>query len=174
MLARTPQRQVEDHMSELRGAMPGELAGHFATAMLAKKSFDTTKQVDTPFPEDYFVGTRAIDDEGRRVLEAYEKKLQVFREQLIAHNSLFTHSVARGVSIWITTIHTLVHDDLRKDGLDLWERLMRSEQNLEEAYRLLVRREVTDVELAYLKFRPTVLMPTGPAKPRMPLEPPAS
>ncbi len=155
---RTPQRQVEDHMMELPNSPTG-LAGELAAAMLAKKSLDTTKQVDVPFPEDYFTGARSIDDEARATLQIYEHKLQRFREQLVHRNSIFTSSVARGVSVWITSIHALVHPDLRPKGEDLWGRLMRGEDDLESAYQMMLRREVTDVEREYLKFRPTILVP---------------
>ena len=126
--------------------------------MLAKKSLDTTKQVDVPFPEDYFTGARPIDDEARATLHIYEQKLQRFREQLVHRNSIFTSSVARGVSVWITSIHALVHPELRSKGEDLWNRLVRGEPYLEEAYHMMLRREITDVEREYMKFRPTALV----------------
>jgi hypothetical protein len=156
--ARTPLRQIEDHMAELPNSPTG-LAGELAAAMLAKKSFDTTKQVDVPFPEEYFTGARPIDDEARAVLHTYEQKLQLFREQLVHRNTIFTNSVARGVSIWITSIHALIHPELRQKGLDLWARLLKGEPDLETAYHMMLRREITDVEREYMKFRPTVLIP---------------
>lgn len=156
--ARTPQRQIEDHFVELPNSPTG-LAGELAAAMLAKKSLDTTKQVDVPFPEEYFLGTLAIDEAGIVVLQTYERKLQMFREQLVHRNSIFTISVARGVSVWITSIHALVHPDLRPKGIELWSRLTKGEAELEEAYHMMLRREITDVEREYMKFRPTVLLP---------------
>lgn len=154
---RTPQRQVDDHMMELPNSPTG-LAGALAAAILAKKSLDTTKQVDVPFPEDYFTGARSIDDEARATLHAYEQKLQRFREQLVSRNSIFTDSVARGVSIWITSIHALLHADLRPKGEQLWGRLMTGEGDLESAYHMMLRREITEVEREYMKFRPTALL----------------
>lgn len=153
--ARTPQRQVEDHFAELPNSPTG-LAGELAAALLAKKSLDTTKQINVPFPEEYLTGARPIDEEARATLHVYEQKLQRFREQLIHRNTIFTIAVARGVSVWITTIHTLRHPDLRPKGQDLWERLSRGEPYLEEAYFMMIRREITDVEREYMRFRPTV------------------
>ncbi len=155
--ARTPQRQVEDYFAELPNSAEG-LAGELAAAMLAKKSLDTTKQIPVPFPEDYFTGARAIDEEGLATLHIYEQKLQRFREQLIHRNTIFTISVARGVSTWITSIHALRNPDLRARGEDLWSRLVRGEPHLEEAYFMMIRREITDVERHYMRFRPTVLL----------------
>ncbi len=156
--ARTPARQIDDHFAELPNSSTG-LAGELAAAMLAKKSLDTTKQIEVPFPEEYFLGTHAVDEAGKAALQAYEQKLQSFREQLVHRNSIFTISVARGVSIWITSIHALVHPDLRPKGVELWSRLVKGEEELEEAYHMMLRREITDVEREYMKFRPTVLLP---------------
>lgn len=164
--ARSPQQQVRDHMAEIPNSPTG-LAGELAAAMLAKKSLDTTRQVDVPFPEDYFTGARPIDDEAKAVLHTYEQKLQVFREALVHRNTIFTNSVARGVSIWITSIHALVQPDLKEKGMDLWGRLVSGEPHLEEAYHMMLRRDITDVEREYMKFRPTVLIPTEPRTPRM-------
>lgn len=161
MRARTPQRQVEDHFAELPNSPTG-LAGELAAAMLAKKSLDTTKQVNVPFPEDYFTGAKPIDDEARETLHVYERKLQRFREELVHRNTIFTLSVARGVSVWITTIHTLRHADLRPRGQDLWDRLIQGEPYLEDAYFMMLRRDITDVEREYMKFRPTVFALKSP------------
>jgi hypothetical protein len=155
--ARTPQKQVEDHFADLPNSPTG-LAGELAAAMLAKKSLDTTKQVNVPFPESYFTGVQSIDEEGLATLRTYERKLQNFREQLLHHNTIFTISVARGVSIWITSIHALVDPELRPRGIELWSRLVRGEPEMEEAYRMMLRREVTDVEREYMKFRPTIFL----------------
>lgn len=152
-------------MAEIPNSPPG-LAGELAAALLAKKSLDTTKQIDVPFPEEYFTGAKPLDDEGRATLQKYEYKLQNFREALTHRNTIFTHSVARGVSIWITSIHALVHPDLRAQGEDLWDRLVQGEPHLDEAYQMMLRREITDVERIYMQFRPTVLMPAE-RKPRM-------
>ena len=166
---RSPQRQVEDHFAELPGSPTG-LAGELAAAMLAKKSLDTTKQVDLPFPEDYFTGARSIDDEALAILHDYEQKLQRFREQLTHRNTIFTNSVARGVSIWITSIHSLRHPELRARGFELWGRLIQGEPYLESAYHMMLRRDITDVERVYMKFRPSVLISSGPPAPRMSVE----
>ncbi len=155
--ARTPQRQIEDHFAELPHSSTG-LAGELAAAMLAKKSLDTTKQIDVPFPEEYFLGTQPVDEAAKATLQGYEQKLQAFREQLAHRNTIFTNSVARGVSIWITSIHALVHPDLRPKGVELWTRLVKGEAELEEAYHMMLRREITDVERQYMKFRPTVFL----------------
>lgn len=158
--ARTPERQIVDHFAELSHS-PTAMAGELAAALLAKKSLDTTKQVDVPFPEAYFTGVRSIDDEALTILRTYEKKLQRFREQLVYRDTTFTNSVARGVSVWITSIHALVHPELRPKGLELWGRLVQGEPFLEDAYHMMLRREITDLEREYMKFRPAVLVPAA-------------
>lgn len=155
--ARTPERQVADYFAELPHSPTG-LAGELAAAMLAKKSLDTTKQVDVPFPEGYFTGAQPVDDEALTTLRAYEAKLQRFREQLVYRDTPFSNSVARGVSVWITSIHALTHPELRANGLELWGRLMQGEPYLEDAYHMMLRRDVTDIEREYMKFRPAVLI----------------
>ncbi|MCC6913487.1 MAG: hypothetical protein IT566_07275 [Rhodospirillaceae bacterium] len=162
MRARTPERQIEDHFAELPNSPTG-LAGELAAAMLAKKSLDTTRQVNVPFPEDYFTGVKVIDAEALETLHVYERKLQIFREQLVHRNTIFTISVARGVSVWITSIHALRHPELRPKGDDLWARLIRGEPELEGAYFMMLRRDITDVEREYMKFRPAVFLGTSPA-----------
>lgn len=156
--ARTPERQVADYFAEL-SLSPTGLAGELAAAMLAKKSLDTTKQVDVPFPEDYLTGARAIDEAALTTLRTYEAKLQRFREQLVYRDTIFSISVARGVSVWITSIHALVHPELRSKGIELWGHLMKGEPYLEDAYHMMLRRDVTDVEREYMKFRPVALIP---------------
>ncbi len=158
--ARTPERQVADYFAELPHSPTG-LAGEFAAALLAKKSLDTTKQVDVPFPEDVFTGVQPIDEHALTALRTYEKKLQRFREQLVYRDTPFSNSVARGVSVWITSIHALVHPDLRPKGFELWGRLVQGEPHLEDAYHMMLRREITDLEREYMKFRPTVLVPVA-------------
>lgn len=157
-----PRAQLEDVLGELRGLFPGELSGRLAAALLAKKSLDTTRQVDEPFPEAYFSGTAAIDAAAQADLRRYEQKLQTFREHCVAHKSTFTISVARGLGVWIVSAHALAEPELLPLGRDLWERLSKGADNLEEAYRLLLRREITDVEKTYMSYRPAALMLTGP------------
>lgn len=161
--AKPPQLQVAEYMVQVRSCQTPELASVLAAAMLAKKSLDTTRQVDVPFPEAYFNGTANVDEAGRVELSAYEQKLQDFREQLVHRNTIFTNGVARGVSVWIASIHTLVDPDLRGEGHDLWSRLMQGESQLEEAYRMLLRRDITDVERTYMQYRPVVLISTTQA-----------
>lgn len=161
--AKPPQQQVAEYMVQVRSCQPPELASVLAAAMLAKKSLDTTRQVDVPFPEAYFNGTADLDDAGRTELNVYEQKLQDFREQLVHRNTIFTNGVARGISVWIASIHTLVDPDLRGEGRDLWSHLMRGESQLEEAYSMLLRREITDIERIYMQYRPVVLISTTQA-----------
>ncbi|MGE4063994.1 MAG: hypothetical protein AB7E79_11565 [Rhodospirillaceae bacterium] len=163
---RTPEKQIADHFAELPNSPTG-LGGELAAAMLALKSLNTTKQVDRPFPEDYFLGVQTIDEEALAALHAYEQRLQVFREQLVHRNTIFTNSVARGVSIWITSIHALRHPALRDKGVELWARLQQGEPHLEEAYFMMTRRDITDVEREYMKFRPSALTSGQARLPRM-------
>lgn len=159
--AKPPRVQADEFLRELRGLFPGELSGRLAAALLAKKSLDTTRQVDEPFPEAYFSGTALIDEAAQATLRRYEQKLQIFREHCVAHKSIFTISVARGLGVWIVSAHALADPELLPLGQEIWERLSKGTDKLEDAYRLLLRREITDVEKTYMSYRPAALMPKG-------------
>ncbi len=155
---KTPEQKIDEYLSLLRGSFRGELSSVLAAALLAKKGLDTTRQVSLPFPEEYFDGSKAIDDDGYAVLAAYEEGLQKLRRDMIRFNSLFSLAVAKGLRTWIISLHTLSRPDLLPKGREAWSLLMRGEQGLEEAYRMLVRRQLSDIEKIYITYRPALFV----------------
>ena len=158
---RTPEQQVDEYLSYLRGSFRGEISGSLAATLLAKKGLDTTRQVSVPFPEEYFEGSKTIDDDARAVLVAYAKDLQKLQHDMVRFNSLFSLAVARGLNTWIVSLHALSRPDLMPKGREAWSLLMRGEPGLEEAYRMLLRRRLSDAEKTYLAYRPAVFV-SGP------------
>lgn len=147
---------LNEHLTTVRGSFPGELSSILAAAMLAKKGLDTTRQVDDPFPEEYFDGSKVVDEEAVVRLTKYAGDLQKLRGDMIRFNSLFSLAVAKGLNTWIASLHALSRPELMPKGQEIWERLMRGEKGLEEAYRMLLRRKIEDEEKTYLAYRPSV------------------
>ncbi len=155
---KSPERQLNEYLSTVQGYFPGESASALAAAMLAKKGLDSTKQVSDPFPEEYFDGTAAIDDEALVRLASYARELQKLRTDMIKFNSPFSLAVAKGLTTWIASLHALSRPDLLPKGQEIWSRLLRGESRIEEAYCMLLRRKLDDVEKGFLTYRPSIFL----------------
>gem|GEM_PF-3105441 len=154
----SPEKQIEAYVSNVSSCFPGELSAIMAAALLAKKSLDTTKQVAEPFPEEIFSGERELDEASQAMLETYADSLQSLRWDMIDFNSIFSHGVAKGLTTWIVSAYAMSRPEYLPRMRESWSRLMRGESGIEEAYRMLVRRDLTDVEHVYLKYRPKVFL----------------
>lgn len=161
---KSPAQQINDYVSQLRGSFRGEVSSLLAASLLAKKSLDTTKQVPDPFPEEYFDGSAEVDDKARARLTAYAQDLQALRGDMLRFNSIFSVAVAKGLRTWIVSIHALADPELMPKGREAWALLMRGEEGLEEAYRMLLRRKLSDVERVYLGYRPSVFLTGEPVQ----------
>jgi hypothetical protein len=159
---KTPEQQLNEYLSALRGSFPGEISSILAAAMLAKKGLDTTRQVPLPFPEEYFSGAKPVDEQACAVLITYEHDLQKLRNDMTRFNSPFSMAVAKGLGTWIASLHALSKPEFLSKGEEIWSRLARGEKGLEEAYRMLLRRELSSVDKAYFDYRPAVFSPTTP------------
>lgn len=162
---KTPEQQLNEYLSILRGSFPGELSSILAAAMLAKKGLDTTRQVSIPFPEEYFSGSKPIDEHARALLATYERDLQKLRGDMTRFNSPFSLAVAKGLGAWIASLHALSRPEFLPKGEEIWSRLMRGEKGLEEAYSMLLRRKPSDLDKTYFGYRPAVFLPVVPATP---------
>ncbi|MBD24519.1 MAG: hypothetical protein CMG46_05880 [Candidatus Marinimicrobia bacterium] len=153
------EQQTSEYLSHLRGSFPGERSSILAAAMLAKKSLDSTRQVSVPFPEEYLDGSRTIDSVACEFLHSYLQELQKLHGEMVRFNSLFSLAVAKGLKTWIVSLHILTRPELLPEGREAWALMLRAEKGAEEAYRMLLRRQLSDVDKAYLAYRPLVFLP---------------
>ena len=143
-------------MAAFRAAYRTEHGTTLAAAVLAKKTLDTTRQVDQPFPEQYFDGTAPVDDAARATLTAYARALQKFQHDLEDAEISIGMAVVRGVPTWIACCFILTDPALLPYGKEIWAVLVENEADVEPAHKFLTRREPSDVERSYFKYRPAV------------------
>ncbi len=155
---KSPEQEIGEYLSHLQGSFPGEISSMLAAAMLAKKSLDATRQISVPFPEGYLDGSIAVDDAGREMLRVYVQDMQTLRGDMIRFNSLFSIAVAKGLGTWIVSLHALARPDLQPKGREIWSLLRRGEKGLQEAYKMLLRRKLSDADKACLSYRPAIFM----------------
>ncbi len=158
MARKPPAAQVDEYLTDLRQSYRTQVTALFAVALLAKKILDTTRQVDVPFPEEYFDGTLTVDDAGRATLTTYAEALRAFFHILEDDNALISMSVARGLPAWIASCYALADPALFAQGQEIWQRLTENTETLEEAFKMQVRREPSEVERVYFSYRPAVFL----------------
>lgn len=154
---KSPAQEIDAFLARLRAASPDELGGFLAAALLAKKTLDTTRQVEQPFPAEVFEGRTAIDENARTQLASYARALKAFQAICAASGTILGVSTAKGLDTWIVSSHALADPLLGDRGREVWTLLKRGEADVEAAYGFMVRRDVTDVELGYLAYRPAAL-----------------
>jgi hypothetical protein len=155
---KTPAQHVAVLHDRVLTAFRGELAGMLASALLAKKTLDTTRQVELPFPDAAFDGDGALDAESRAGLEAYVKALQEFYHRCIDAELPLSFATANGVDIWIASAYGLLDPALKVKAMEIWQRLSQMAGDLPEATRMLLKREPSDVDRVYFSYRPKALM----------------
>ena len=158
MAKKPPTAQVDEYLENLRSMYRTQITAYFAVAILAKKILDTTRQVDQPFPEAYFDGTAPIDDAARTTLIAYAEALQKFVHVLEDDNMPISGSVARGLPTWIASCYTLAEPGQFEKGREIWQRLLETKEGLDEAFRMQVKREPSEVERIYFNYSPAVFL----------------
>ena len=161
-----PEQLIDVHLAKLRRASAGELAGTLAAAILAKKTVDTTRMVEAPFPEAHLDGSALIDEAARAQLIAYVSDLRRFRRICAESETILRMSVAKGLDTWMATISAIAVPGQIDKARELWRLLMQGEPTLEAAYRFMVRRAPTDVEMSYMTYRPALLMEPSAADQR--------
>lgn len=154
---KTPAKLVAAVTDRVINAYRTELAGIFATVLLAKKTFDGTRQVDIPFPDKYFDGVAPVDAAARAELMAYGAALEIFQEQCEDSDSPLGYATAQGVSVWIASVYGLAIPDLAPDVRRMWAQLVKGEEGIEEAFKLVIRRDPSEMDRAYFKYRPAAL-----------------
>ena len=156
--AKTPEQWVQESLATVRQAGQAELAGILMATLFAKKTLDTTRQVDIPFPDTYMAGEKPIDAAAQADLAAYAAALIPFHAALVQNESPVTNAVARGAVIWIATMYSAALPGLLPQGKEIWQKLMTAQDGVDEAYKFYLRREPTDVERTYLGYRPALLL----------------
>jgi hypothetical protein len=156
---RTPEETVMEHHGTVSRAMKAELGSLLAGALFAKKTLDTTRQVDMPFPDVYVLGEMPVDAAGQAQLAIYAAQLEKFQSACVEHNTPVTLAVARGLTSWIALLYSAAIPGMLPHGQEIWARLLEAEDALEEGYRFLLRREPTDVERTYFSYRPALFAP---------------
>jgi hypothetical protein len=158
---KTPEEVVVQHVAAMRVAFRTELAGELAAALFAKKTLDTTRYVETPFPDAYFSGDVAIDAAAAPALMAYAQALVQFQAELNERGTAVSLAAARGMTTWIVTLYAMSLPGLQPQACELWAKLSIGTEGLEDAFKFLLRRAPSDVERTYFEYRPAALMPRG-------------
>jgi len=154
---RTPEQEVADLINGLRAAASAEeLAGALAAAAHARKTLDTTRMVETPFPMDILDGQVDLDDANRDRLILYIRELRKFKIYCLGQGTIMTTAVARGLDIWIVTMLTMLLPNMEV-GREIWALLARGEPHVEGAFRFMTRREPSDVERDHMAYRPKAM-----------------
>lgn len=155
---KSPQDFVREHHAKVHRVSGSELAGIFAAALFAKKTLDSTRQVEEPFPDAYVSGEQPLDDAGRAVLASYAKALEEFRPDLVGRNTTVSLMAAKGLETWVATFYAAATPDSFSQAHEIWKRLVSVEALVPEAHAFLLRRDVTDVEREYFKYRPAIFV----------------
>jgi hypothetical protein len=156
MAQKPPAAQVDEYMENLQSSFRTQVAATFAMTIFAKKILDATRQVELPFPEAYFDGAAPVDDAGRATLVAYAEALQKFLHVLEDDNAPLSTTVARGLPTWIASCYALADPALFEKGREIWQRLTENQEGLDEAFRMQMKREPSEVERVYFQYRPKV------------------
>ena len=155
---KTPVKHVALASRRIANAYRTELAGIFATVLLAKKTFDATRQVDIPFPDKYFEADAPIDAAARAELMKYGAALETFLDQCEESGTPLGYATAQGVAVWIASVYGLAIPDLTPETRRMWTHLVKGEEGIEEAFKLVIRREPSDMDREYFKYRPKALL----------------
>ena len=160
MAQKPPTAQLDEYLEIQRSMFRTQVTATLAVAILAKKILDTTRQVDVPFPEAYFDGTAPVDEAGRAALLSYAEALQRFLHVLEDDNMPLAGSVARGLPTWIASCNALADPTQFEKGREIWQRLLENKEGLEEAFKMQIKREPSEVERIYFNYRPAVFVGT--------------
>jgi hypothetical protein len=155
----TPEEEVRSYVAEVRVIFRTELSGYLAAALFAKKTLDTTRQVDAPFPDAYFTGELPIDAAAAPVLLSYANALVQFQRELNERKTPISLAAAKGMTTWIVTLNAMARPELLPQAKVLWEKLMSGAEGVEDAHKFLLRRAPSDVERTYFTYRPAALLP---------------
>jgi len=154
----TPEEEVRSHVAEVRMTFRTELSGLLAAALFAKKTLDTTRQVEAPFPDGYFTGELPIDAAAAPALQAYANALVQFQRELNERNTPISLAAAKGMTTWIVTLNAMSNPELLPEAKVLWEKLVTGVDGVEDAHKFLLRRAPSDVERTYFNYRPAALL----------------
>ena len=155
---KTPADKVAEHAQTVRNAFRTETAGILAAALFAKKTLDSTRQVDMPFPEEYLSGERPLDEAAQAHLHAYAAALEAFQVKIGNQESPIFESTAKGLTTWIATFYAMALPDLLPQAKEMWAKLASGYDQVEEAHKFLLRRAPSDIERTYFDYRPKVLL----------------
>ena len=155
---KTPAQWVQEHAEAVRKAPHSERAGILAVTLFAKKTLDTTRQVEMPFPDAYIAGEKPIDAAAQAELAAYAVALVQFQAALFANDTTVSIAAARGMTTWIATIYSAAIPGLLPQGKEIWQQLATASDGVEEGYKFFLRRQPSDVERTYFSYRPMLLL----------------
>ncbi len=151
---KSPEEQVRAHIEAVHGAFRTELSGFVAAALFAKKTLDTSRQVELPFPDAYLSGEAPLDAAAQVTLRDYAIELEKFQAALLKRDTAVSLAVAKGLTTWIVTFYAMTIPGLMPLAHDLWTRLDQGYEGVEDAHKFLLRRAPSDVERVYFSYRP--------------------
>ena len=149
----TSEQEIAHGLDMVRLKSPTQLAGTLGRVLMAKKTLETTRQVDLPFPTDILAGTGALDGTQREVLLSYGAALKVFRAKCEHGDTPITQAVHGGLEIWIALLEAAGHEQLDA-AREIWGSMEQGRGQVAGALEFMLRRPVTDVEKEYLDYAP--------------------
>ncbi len=155
---KAPEQRVQEHLAAVRAAPQPERAGILAVTLFAKKTLDTTRQVDIPFPDAYLSGEQPIDAAAQAELAAYADALVEFQAALFANDTTVSIAAARGMTTWIASLYSAATPGLLPQGQEIWQNLVTASDGVEDGYTFFLRRQPSDVERSYFSYRPTLFL----------------
>ena len=157
---KTPEEELRAHLDAVKAALSTELSGFVAAALFAKKTLDTSRQVDMPFPDAVLSGEASVDAAAQATLGAYVKELEKFQAALLERESPVSLTVGKGLTTWIVTFYAMLNPALLPLAHELWNRLNEGYDGVEDAYKFMLRRDPSVVERTYFSYRPAALITT--------------
>ncbi len=156
-VVRTSEQEIAHGLEIVRLKSPTQLAGALARALAAKKSLDTTRQVEMSFPTEVLAAATPPTVQERELLLQYVAELKVFRSKCEHTDTPLTQAVHGGLDLWIALFECVGHADKFATAREIWTELERGRTEVEGALAFMLRRALTDIEKEYLTYVPALL-----------------
>ncbi len=155
-VVRTSEQEIEHGLDMVRLKSPTQLAGGLARILLAKKTLETTRQVEMAFPTEVLAAGTPPTADQRDELLRYAAELKVFRSKCEHGDSALTLAVFGGLEFWVALLECAGHADKLGTAREIWAELERGRSQVEGALAFMLRRDITDVEKEYLTYVPVL------------------
>jgi hypothetical protein len=151
-------KEMDNFLAYLQVGTESEMAMILTATSLARQFLSTSKNISRPFPEEYFQGTTAIDQNAIVELSLYNMELINLRKKLVSSDHDGYQLLASGLGVLIHTFRALSIPQLFPNGRILWKELLRGAGDYRECMRE-IRPDLDDKEIDQLWPVPNMLAP---------------